>query len=51
MTSDLKTTIVGVALIALAGYAFYAEVDAETIVAVIGALAGCGLVLAKDAKK
>ena len=50
MTSDLKTTIIGVALIALTAYALYVDVDPTTIVTVIGALAGTGLILAKDAK-
>lgn len=50
MTSDLRTTVIGVAIIVLIGYGFYAEVDREVIYTLIGLIAGGGFLLTKDAK-
>lgn len=51
MTSDLRTTIIGVAIIALIGFGFYAEVDRDILYALIGLIAGGGFLITKDAKK
>lgn len=51
MTSDLKTTIIGVAIIALIGFGFWAEVDKDILFALIGIIAGGGFLLTKDAGK
>jgi len=50
MTSDLRTTIIGVSIIALIGLGFHFKVDKDILFALIGVIAGGGFLLTKDAK-
>ena len=51
MNSNLRTTIIGVAILATVAYGMYTGTDKETIALLIGALTAGGFMLAKDAKK
>lgn len=51
MTTNLRTTIIGVAIIALTGYGFYVGIDKDILFALIGCLTAGGFLLAKDGDK